>query len=244
MRPILLMMISLNAALYACIGYLTFLGIFAPIMGVVRFWGIAVVIPAIFAALFGPLVGGLGAAIGIFISDMIIHGNALLSITVGVPANFVMFYLIGWIIKNPKKDISLKITTILGSIIIGIIFLIGWIIGSDQSLTMAIIILSFGILCIISLSLFEKYWPRWKIFALASIIGNGIGSAIVGLGVWGFSQFFVLPATLGHDLPFITSIIWFTWTFSNQMPFLLLLCPPILKACYKIFPEIIKQHFP
>ena len=139
MRPILLMMISLNAALYAGIGYLTFLGIFAPIMGVVRFWGIAVVIPAIFAALFGPLVGGLGAAIGIFISDMIIHGNALLSITVGVPANFVMFYLIGWIIKNPKKDIFLKITAIFGSIIIGVIFLIGWIIGSDQSLTMAII---------------------------------------------------------------------------------------------------------
>lgn len=237
MRPILLMMISLNAALYAGIGILTYLGIFAPIMGVVRFWGIAVVIPAIFAALFGPLVGGLGAAIGIFISDMIVHGNPLLSITVGVPANFVMFYLIGWIIKNPKKDI-LRITTILGSIIIGVIFLIGWIVGADQSLTMAIIFLSFGILCIISLSLFEKYWPRWKIFALASIVGNGIGSAIVGLGVWA-----VLPVTLGHYYPLNTIIIWFTFTFSNQMPFLLLLCPPILKACYKIFPEIITQHF-
>jgi hypothetical protein len=237
------MMISLNAALYAGIGILTNLGIFAPIVGVVRFWGIPVVIPAIFAALFGPLVGGLGAAIGIFISDMMIHGHPLLSITVGVPANFVMFYLIGWIIKNPKKNISLKITTILGSIIIGVIFLIGWIIGSDQSLTMAIIFLSFGILCIISLSLFEKYWPRWKIFALASIVGNGIGSAIVGLGVWACSHFFILPLTLGQDLPFIASIILFTFVFSNQMPFLLLLCPPILKTCHKIFPEIITQHF-
>jgi len=194
MKPIELTMISLNAALYASLGYLTYLGIFTPIVGVVRFWGIAVVVPAIFATLFGPMVGGLGASIGIFISDMIIHGNALLSITVGVPANFVMFYLIGKISRinySNKKYSTLSVT--LGGLSIGILFLIGWLIGSNFSLSMAFVFLFFGLLSIILLSLFERYWPRWKSFALASIIGNGVGSAIVGLGVWAFSQFFILP---------------------------------------------------
>jgi uncharacterized membrane protein len=94
-RSIKVTMISLCAALYVVLGYLTFLGVFAPIVGIVRFWGIAVVVPAVFAFLFGGVVGGVGAAIGIFISDMLIHGNALLSLTVGVPSNFVMFYIIG-----------------------------------------------------------------------------------------------------------------------------------------------------
>ncbi len=240
MKPIELTMISLNAALYASLGYLTYLGIFAPIMGVVRFWGVAVVVPAIFATLFGPLVGGIGASIGIFISDMIIHGNALLSITVGIPANFVMFYLIGRITRI--KYAQTKFLTwgaILGGLTIFLLFLIGWLIRSNLSLSMALTFLFFGALCIILIFLFEKYWPKWKNFALASIIGNGVGSAIVGFGVWAFSQFLILPGSLEHDLPFTASLIWFTWTFSNQMPFLLALCPPILKVCFRVFPEVI-----
>ena len=73
-------MTSLNGALYATLGYMTFLGLFAPIVGVVRFWP-GVFVPAVFAVLFGPVVGGVGASIGIFISDMLVHGNALLSLS-------------------------------------------------------------------------------------------------------------------------------------------------------------------
>ncbi len=241
MKAIELTLVSLNAALYVGIGYLSYLGIFTPIIGVVRFWGIAVVIPAIFATLFGPLVGGLGAAIGIFISDMIVHGNALLSLIAGVPANFVMFYIIGWIAKRSPKSIFSRKFSIMSAFFIGAIFLVGWYIGTDLSLTMASIFLLFGVLSILLLALFEKYWERWKIFALASIIGNAVGSLMVGLAVWGFSQYFILPSNLGHKLPFYTSLIWFTWTFSNQMPFLLALCPPILKVCYNVFPERIAK---
>ena len=93
-RNLDLVLISLNAALYAVLGYMTFLGLFTPVIGVVRFWP-GVFVPAVFATLFGPLVGGVGAAIGIFISDLVIHGNPLLSLAVGVPANFIMFALIG-----------------------------------------------------------------------------------------------------------------------------------------------------
>ncbi|MEM3031716.1 MAG: hypothetical protein QXK39_02235, partial [Nitrososphaerota archaeon] len=77
-------LIAINAALYAGVGYMTFLGIFAPVVGTVRFWPV-VVIPALFAVVFTPRIGALGAGLGIFISDLVIHGDAVLSLTVGVP---------------------------------------------------------------------------------------------------------------------------------------------------------------
>src|SRR3972149_2048592 len=89
---------AMNAALYAAIGLAVYFifPVVAPTFGGVRFWPV-VVIPATFAFLFGAKVGGVGAAIGIFISDMFIHGDALLSLTVGVPANIVAFGLIGYL---------------------------------------------------------------------------------------------------------------------------------------------------
>ena len=54
--------LALNAALYAALGYVFFavLPLTTPGLGTVRFWP-QVVIPAVFAAIFGPWVGGLGA---------------------------------------------------------------------------------------------------------------------------------------------------------------------------------------
>ena len=98
--------IGICAALYAVVGRLTagvtFLGVgFLP----------AVVIPAIFAVLYGPWVGGIGGAIGIFIRDMFVHGNAALSLAAGVPPNFILFFLIGYIaarnIDNKKITVAL-----------------------------------------------------------------------------------------------------------------------------------------
>ena len=85
---------SICAALYATIGMPTYLGIFAPVFGVVRFWP-SVFVPGFFSVTFGPEVGALGAAIGIFISDMLTHGDPLLSLTVCVPANLLGFYVLG-----------------------------------------------------------------------------------------------------------------------------------------------------
>jgi len=39
------------------------------------------------------LAGGVGAAIGIFLSDMLTHGMPLLSLSVGVTSNFIAFYI-------------------------------------------------------------------------------------------------------------------------------------------------------
>ncbi|MEM3647307.1 MAG: hypothetical protein QW334_04080, partial [Thermofilum sp.] len=48
---------GLCAALYTVVGIATYLGIFAPGVGVVRFWPV-VFIPAIFAIVFDPWIGG------------------------------------------------------------------------------------------------------------------------------------------------------------------------------------------
>ena len=61
----------------------------------------AVVVPAVFSALFGSLVGGLGAAVGTFIADSVKHGQIYVrSLVSAVPGNFVGFYLFGWLMKR------------------------------------------------------------------------------------------------------------------------------------------------
>jgi hypothetical protein len=61
----------------------------------------AVVIPAIFAALFGPFVGGIGAALGTLIADSVKHGELYVrSLVSAVPGNFIGFYLFGLLMKR------------------------------------------------------------------------------------------------------------------------------------------------
>jgi hypothetical protein len=80
-------------------------------------------------------------------------------------------------------------------------------------------------------------WPAWRSYGIGSIIGLGIGSAIIGIGVWAFSQFFILPSG-DFQMPLYSSVIWFLWTFCTEIPFLVALVPPILKACFIAFPNL------
>ncbi len=106
---------AMGGALYAIVGYLSWLGV--NFYGV-RFWP-AVVVPATFACLYGGLVGGLSAAIGIFISDMVTHGNALLSLTVGVPSNFLGFYIIGELAGRDRYSVKRYIPASILGLIVG-----------------------------------------------------------------------------------------------------------------------------
>lgn len=225
---------SLNAALYAAFGYLTYLGIFTPVIGVVRFWP-SVVIPAVFAVLFGPLVGGLGAAIGIFISDMMIHGNALLSLTVGVPANFVGFYLVGLISRRMIRTRFVIVGSLLGSI--AAIFSIWLFLSGYLDFVTSILFSTTCLFSVILALVFCFKLPCWRSYGIASILGLGVGSGIIGAGVWAFSQFFLLPNG-EFQLPLYSSIIWFIWTFCTEIPFQISLGPLILKACYLAFPGL------
>ncbi len=160
------------AALYFLVGYLTYFGVV--VLGV-RFWP-AVIVPGAFAVLFGPWIGGVGAAIGIFISDMLMHGMPLLSLSVGVPANFLGFYIIGYFTRSYSL----------------------------------------------------------KRYCLAATTGLLVGSAIIGVGVWTWSQAFILPGgTTVSPLPIVSAFSIFLWTFVSEIPFLIFVVPPIVEVLRK-----------
>lgn len=61
----------------------------------------AVVIPAFFAVLFGPIPAGIGAAMGTLIADSIKHGTLYFgSLFAAVPGNFIGFYIFGRICRG------------------------------------------------------------------------------------------------------------------------------------------------
>jgi hypothetical protein len=69
-------------------------------------WGVgqfrpAVVIPAFFAVIFGPIPAAVGAAIGTLIADSVKHGYLYPgSFLAAVPGNFIGFFLFGYIVKK------------------------------------------------------------------------------------------------------------------------------------------------
>ena len=242
MKTLDVVVIGICGALYAVVGYLIylFLPITAPGIGIVRFWP-SVVIPAVFAVLFGPLVGGFGAAIGIFISDTLIHNDPLLSLTVGVTSNFVGFYLIGLI---SRKNIEWTKTLAISGVIVGLSSIgLGYALYTYVSLNATILFISLVIATYLITIAIGFKWPEWRNYGIASLVGLGVGSAIIGIGVWLYSYIFVLPEAVGggSNLPLWATFIWFIWTFATEIPFLITLGPPILRACYKAFPSLAPQ---
>jgi len=237
LKTIEVAMMGINGALYAVIGILTYFGIFAPDVGVVRFWP-AVFVPGVFAVLFGPWTGGVGAAIGIFFSDMVIHGNAFLSLTVGVPSNFIGFFLVGYI---ARKNLSWSKTVLglaAGSAIVALLvyLALGFLISTEVALLFIGVVMGTYLLSIIT----GYLWPQFRSYQVASVIGLAVGSTIIGIGVWAFSQVFPVPFALNwvKQAPFYASWILLVWTFSTEIPFLIAMVPPILKACYSAFPSL------
>jgi len=244
MKTLDVAMIGVSATLYAIVGYLTNLGIVSPVVGVVRFWP-SVIVPAAFAVLFGPWVGGISAAIGIFISDMVHpgHGIALLSLTVGVPSNFLGFFLIGLISRRNMEWRHIAIALTVGSA--ALTGMIGYLL-SIEALTNDVATLFLGVLfacCAIAIGV-GLWKPEWKSYGIASVVGLFVGSAYIGFGLWVYSQFLPLPLALGWEryAPFYASFLWLVWTFATEIPFLITIVPPILKACYKAFPSLAPQH--
>jgi len=235
------------AALYAVIGILTSFGLS---VGGVAFWP-AVVVPAIFAVLFGPWVGGVGAAIGIFIRDVIYHGDPLLSLIAGVTSNFAMFFILGYFSHrriNPQK-------TVLSAIIGGILLVGGLLLptfllpaesllftGLSTSETIALfaILATVSILAVVAVFAFKK---EWRTFSVGTVIGQGVGAAVVSVAVWAYSNlFYSQNGYFTAPLPpeFIPIIA--VWTIATEIPFILILCPPIINVCYKAFPSLKRSH--
>jgi len=89
---------ALCAALYAAGCYLTAY-ITSP-------WGFgqfrpAVIIPGVFAIVFGPWPAAIGAAIGTLIADSVKHGTLYIpSLTAAVPGNFIGFFMLGKLLQG------------------------------------------------------------------------------------------------------------------------------------------------
>jgi hypothetical protein len=220
--------LALNIALYVALGYVFFT--LVPIkFEQVRFWP-PVIVPAVFAVVFGPLVGGVGAAVGIFLSDMILGGNPLLSLMAGVTSNFAAFYLIGYL---AKKRFSWTIPVFAYGIVN--VLLMGLAYSYTNYLFMGIVALTYVVFLVPVVALKNS---KWRSFEIGSIAGMLIGAAIIGLMVPVFTQFFAVDAT-----PFTVpvALATFFFTFFTEIPFVLTLGPPIIWAIYRAFPSFGKQ---
>jgi hypothetical protein len=231
--------IGICAALYAVVGIST---------ANVNFFGIgflpAVVIPAVFAVLYGPWVGGISGAIGIFIRDMFVHGNAALSLVAGVPPNFILFFLIGYI---ACRNISLK-QAIAGEIVAAVGLLVPTIIllpdvTAYTGLSTEIFIISFTLTAILSLVVIVAVAVRfkeWRSYAIAAVVGQAAGAGLLSVTVFAVSPLFLsfFGAPLSSSLVFPI----FVWTFATELPFIMLAGPPIISVCYRAFPGLRRKQ--
>jgi hypothetical protein len=226
--------LALNAALYVALGVL--LSTILPInFGGVRFWP-QVIVPAVFAVVFGPWVGGGGAAAGIFVSDVLLGNDPLLSLMAGITSNFLGFWLIGYI---ANKNINIKKATGIYGISTGLLAVIAYFYTSF--IYVGIIIGCFvAYLVIITL---VKAWnnSKWLSYEIGSVVGLLVGSFIIGIIVPVYAVLFAPGATAFPALTIAGVLSLFTWTFATEIPFLLVLGPPIIGAIYKAFPTLEKR---
>jgi hypothetical protein len=86
----------------------------------------------------------------------------------------------------------------------------------------------------------RKWVPqKWQSYEVGSVIGLLVGSAIIGLMVPIYFQYFApnsTPITLGSGLAYLI------WTFTTEIPFLLVLGPPIIEVIYRAFPNLRRKE--
>jgi hypothetical protein len=232
-------MTGICAAIYAVVGRMTDLGL--TFLGVAFFP--AVIIPAGFAVLFGPGVGGCGAAIGIFIRDMLFHGNAALSLVAGVPANFIVFFLIGYLVSRNIDTKKIITSVVLSGIVVAsgilvplLLFPSEFVTITGLSTTQILLVVSLTVVSLVVIGAVAVRWRQWANFAVATVIAQAIGAALLAGTVCAVSPLFLtyfgMTFTAAYFLPL------FVWTFATEIPFILLLGPPIIKACYRAFPSL------
>ena len=227
---------SLNAALYAALGALWTL--FPVTVFGVRFWP-QVFVPGAFAVLFGPWVGGVGAAVGIFVADVVYgHHDVLLSLLVGVPSNFVAFSLLGFLSHRSLKGAG-RFGTIAAGVAAPVIIAVYGVYAFSGS-TLSILA---GLSALVVVLVAVPYLARssWANVQAASSIGLALGSLIIGFGLVGYSSLFVMPQVLGlgsGPLPVVFAYGTTLWTYMSEIPFLLVLTPPIVKAVRATLPSL------
>jgi hypothetical protein len=70
----------------------------------------AVIVPAFFAVIYGPIPAGIGAALGTLIADSVKHGYLYPgSLIAAVPGNFLGFYLFGARTDSLESKLSISV---------------------------------------------------------------------------------------------------------------------------------------
>ncbi len=226
--------LALNIALYVVVGYI-FYSLIPISYGGVRFWP-PVIVPAVFAVVFGPLVGGIGAAVGIFLSDAIFGNNLLLSLIAGVTSNFVAFFLIGYI---AKKKISWITPLVAYGVATTVFIWIGYAYtGLDFWTKIAFIGVVVASYVIFLVPVVVLRNSRWRSFEVGSVLGMLLGAGIIAATVPPFIAYFLNGAPLSVPLALST----FFFTFFTEIPFILVLGPPIIAAINRAFPALMRKN--
>ena len=232
---------AINAALYAGVGALW--TVFPLTVFGVRFWP-QVFIPAAFSVIFGPWVGGVGAGIGIFIADVLYgHHDPLLSMLVGVPSNFLGFFIIGWLARRNFSRIMRRGLLFVSLLIPITLAVYGvYIVSGGSTLANPQLLLGLvGVIAVVSILSLSVLRNKWAGFEVAASIGLGVGSVIIGFGLVLYSYFFALPAVLGlgsGGLPVTFMYAVTTFTYLSEIPFIVLLTPPVVAAAQAAFPSL------
>jgi hypothetical protein len=125
-KSLSLALISINAALYAVAKAVTS---FIPTPWGVGQFAPGVVIPAFFSVVFGPFIGGIGAAIGCFLGDFALSffglTTPLLSLVAGVPGNLVGFYVLGWLFSKRRSFSSFILSNFIALLIGNLVAALG-----------------------------------------------------------------------------------------------------------------------
>lgn len=220
---------AINAAAYIAIGLLSYSLVPIKFEGV-RFWP-PVVVPAIFAVIFGPWVGGSGGAIGIFFTDVILGGSPILSLMAGITSNFALFWIIGYV--SQKKTRWIIPTLSYGIVSIFLAWIAYIYSGSYRFYGVGIVVGSYVAFLVLTLSS-----SKWRSYGVGSVTGLIVGSAIIGLMVPIYAYLFA-PALASLSVAGVLSL--FIFTFATEIPFLLILGPPIIEAINKAFPSLKRE---
>ena len=81
----------------------------------------AIVVPAIFAVVMGPWVGGTGAALGTFTASIIRYGTPTLTVFSGTPGNFLGFWTLGYVTKRLMRKHHWVPAYIVGSVLYSLV---------------------------------------------------------------------------------------------------------------------------
>jgi hypothetical protein len=175
---------------------------------------------------------------------MLFHGNALLSLSAGVTSNFAMFFLMGYISRRQLNWKKIAVGVGLGSIVVGLsasvpllFFPSGTGITGLTPLDSVLLFVGVSAGSLAIIVLISILWPEWKNYGIASVIGLGVGSTIIGFVLYLYSQVLPLPGGLA-DAPTYFILLWIIWTFATEIPFLIIVGPPVIKAAYRAYPSL------